>query len=130
MVFYRDNKSFVMADIPGIIQGASEGRGLGLRFLRHIERNSMLLFMIPATSESIKKEFKILIKELATYNPELLDKTRILAISKCDLVDESQLKKLKKKLPDITTVFISSIANQGISELKDLIWKELNEQKN
>lgn len=126
MVYYREHKSFVMADIPGIIEGASEGRGLGLRFLRHIERNSMLLFMIPATSESVKKEFKILLKELEQYNPELLDKKRILAITKCDLLTNEELNKLKKKLPEIQTVFISSVANNGISELKDLIWKELN----
>ncbi len=127
MVYYRDHKSFVMADIPGIIEGASEGRGLGLRFLRHIERNSMLLFIIPATSESIKKEYKILLNELSQFNPELLDKKRILAITKCDLVDEQELKKLKKKLPDIPSIFISAITNQGITELKDLLWKELND---
>ena len=126
MVYYRDSKSFVMADIPGIIEGASEGRGLGLRFLRHIERNSMLLFMIPATSESIKKEFKILINELKEYNAELLDKKRILAITKCDLLDEAELKKIKKKLPEIPAIFISSITNSGITELKDLLWAELN----
>ncbi len=126
IVNYRDHKSFVMADIPGIIEGASEGRGLGLRFLRHIERNSMLLFMIPATSESIKKEYKILLHELEQFNPELLDKKRVLAITKCDTVDETALKKLKTKLPDIPSVFISSLANTGLMELKDLLWKELN----
>jgi GTP-binding protein len=126
IVNYRDHKSFVMADIPGIIEGASEGRGLGLRFLRHIERNSMLLFMIPATSESIKKEYKILLHELEQFNPELLDKKRVLAITKCDTVDETMLKKLKTKLPDIPSVFISSLANTGLMELKDLLWKELN----
>jgi GTPase len=126
IVYYRDSKSFVMADIPGIIEGASEGRGLGLRFLRHIERNSMLLFMIPATTESIKKEYKILLNELELYNPELLDKKRILAITKCDLVDEAEIKKLKKKLPEIPSIFISSVTNNGITELKDLLWAELN----
>lgn len=126
MVYYRDHQSFVMADIPGIIEGASEGRGLGLRFLRHIERNSMLLFMIPATSESIKKEYKILYKELEQYNPELLDKKRALAITKCDLLSESDLKKLRKKVPEVPHVFISAVANMGIDELKDLLWKEMN----
>jgi len=128
MVQYRDYQSFVMADIPGIIEGASEGRGLGLRFLRHIERNSMLLFVIPANSESIKKEYKILLGELEQFNPELLDKKRVLAVTKSDLVDETELKKLKKKVPEIPCVFISSIANIGIIELKDLLWKELNSQ--
>jgi GTP-binding protein len=127
IVKYRDHKSFVMADIPGIIEGASEGKGLGLRFLRHIERNSMLLFMIPATTASIKKEFKILINELEQYNPELLDKKRMLAITKCDLVDEKTIKSLKKKLPEIETAFISSITNTGISELKDMLWNNLND---
>ena len=126
MVMYRDYQSFVMADIPGIIEGANEGRGLGLRFLRHIERNSMLLFVIPANSESIKKEFKILLNELEQFNPELLDKKRVLAITKCDLLDETELKKLKKKVPTMTHIFISAVANQGITELKDLLWKELN----
>ena len=126
MVKYREFQSFVMADIPGIIEGASEGRGLGLRFLRHIERNAMLLFIIPANSESIKKEYKILLRELEEFNPELLDKKRVLAISKCDLLDEAALKKLKKKLPEMTHIMISAIANQGITELKDLLWKELN----
>ena len=128
MVQYRDYQSFVMADIPGIIEGASEGRGLGLRFLRHIERNSMLLFVIPANSESIKKEYKILLGELEQFNPELLDKKRVLAVTKSDLIDETELKKLKKKVPEIPCVFISSIANIGIIELKDLLWKELNSQ--
>ena len=126
MVIYRDNHSFVMADIPGLIEGASEGRGLGLRFLRHIERNSMLLFMIPVDSENIKKEYKILLNELEQFNPELLDKKRILAITKCDLLNEKDLKKLKTKIPDLPYIFISSVANIGIIELKDLLWKELN----
>lgn len=126
MVSYRDYKSFVMADIPGIIEGASEGRGLGLRFLRHIERNSMLLFVIPATTESIKKEYKILLGELEQYNPEMLDKKRMLAISKCDLISDDELKKLKKKLPEIPYVFISAVTQKGIDELKDKLWSELN----
>ncbi len=128
MVYYHDDKSFVMADIPGIIEGASEGRGLGVRFLRHIERNSMLLFMIPVTTENIIDEYKVLLNELDQYNPELLDKKRALAITKCDLVDKTEMKKINQKLPDIPFVFISSLTNFGITELKDLLWKELNEK--
>jgi GTP-binding protein len=127
MVYYRDDKSFVMADIPGIIEGASEGRGLGLRFLKHIERNSMLLFMIPANSENIKKEYEILLNELKKYNPELLDKKRILAITKCDLIDEAEQRKVQKKLSEVPKIFISSVTNTGITKLKDLLWKHLNE---
>lgn len=127
IVSYRDDLSFVMADIPGIIEGAAEGKGLGLRFLRHIERNSALLFMVPANSESIIKEFKILLKELKKYNPELMDKKRILAVSKCDLLDEEAMKKMKKrKLPDLPVIFISSHTGLGIQSLKDEIWKVLN----
>ena len=126
MVYYRNHQSFVMADIPGIIEGASEGKGLGLRFLRHIERNAMLLFLIPATSESIKKEYKILLHELEQFNPELLDKKRVLAITKCDLLDSESLKKLKKKVPEMPHIFISAVTQNGITELKDLLWKELN----
>ena len=127
MVSYREDRSFVMADIPGIIEGASEGRGLGLRFLRHIERNSALLFMVPAISPSVIKEYKILLNELGRYNPELIDKDRILAITKCDLIDDEGMKKLKKrKLPDIPVVFISSHTGMGISELKDKIWSSLH----
>ncbi len=126
IVGYRDNQSFVMADIPGIIEGAAEGKGLGLRFLRHIERNSLLLFMIEATTEKVKKEYDILINELSEYNPELLDKKRILAITKCDLVDNKQMEKIRKKLPDIPTVFISSVSGFGIQSLKDVLWRELN----
>lgn len=127
MVSYRDNRSFVMADIPGIIEGASKGKGLGLRFLRHIERNSVLLFMVPADSKDIKKEYKILLNELKQYNPELLDKSRMLAVTKCDLLDDELIKLLKKELPrGIPTVFISSVAQIGLQELKDLIWKEIN----
>lgn len=125
MVAYYDQKSFVMADIPGIIEGAHEGKGLGHRFLRHIERNSVLLFMIPVTSDDINKEYQILIKELQMYNPELLDKRRILAISKCDLVPQATIDKLMKKLPAIPSIAISSHTQQGIKELKDLLWNAL-----
>jgi GTPase len=130
IVPYRDNKSFVMADIPGIIEGASEGRGLGLRFLRHIERNAVLLFMVPADSNDIRNEYNILLNELAQYNPELLDKQRVLAISKTDMLDEELIKEIRNDLPDIPCVFISSIVNIGLSELKDLLWKELNDESN
>lgn len=125
IVSYRDNRSFVMADIPGIIEGAHEGKGLGLRFLRHIERNSMLLFMIPADSNDIHNEYNILVNELKQYNPELLDKTRVLAISKSDMLDDELKKEIKKDLPDIPHVFISSVAQKGIEDLKDLLWKAL-----
>jgi GTP-binding protein len=126
VVKYKDFQSFIMADIPGIIEGAAEGKGLGLRFLRHIERNSILLFLISAEAESISKEYKILLKELEEYNPELLDKKRILAVSKCDLLDDDALKKLKRTLPrNIPNVFISSLSNQNIETLKDLIWQIL-----
>jgi len=126
VVAYRDNKSFVMADIPGIIEGAAEGKGLGIRFLRHVERNSLLLFMIPADAHDIQQEFKILLSELKQYNPELLDKKRILAISKSDLLDPELKTAIQKELPnDISSVFISSITLEGIPELKDLIWKNL-----
>ncbi len=126
IVPYRDNRSFVMADIPGIIEGASEGKGLGLRFLRHIERNSMLLFLIPADSADIQKEYQVLLNELEQFNPELLDKKRILVISKCDLIDQELEDEMRKQLPALPCLFISAIANKGIMELKDLIWKELN----
>lgn len=128
IVPYYDDKSFVMADIPGIIEGASEGKGLGHRFLRHIERNSLLLFLVPADSKDIKTEYKILLNELKKFNPELLDKQRILAISKSDMLDAELKKEVKAHLPrKIPTIFISSVANEGIKELKDLIWKMLNE---
>lgn len=127
VVEYRDYKSFVMADIPGIIEGASEGKGLGIRFLRHIERNSILLFLIPADTDDIKKEYNILVGELKKYNPELLDKDRLLAISKSDMLDEELKEEMKAELPEgVETLFISSVAQQGIQELKDLIWKKLN----
>lgn len=131
IVPYRGDKSFVMADIPGIIEGASEGRGLGLRFLRHIERNSILLFMVPADSNDIAHEFDILLNELKQYNPELVDKQRILAITKCDMLDEELIAAIKKELPDgVQTVFISSVSGLGIAELKDLIWTEINKESN
>ncbi len=126
IVAYRDGRSFVMADIPGIIEGAHEGKGLGLRFLRHIERNSVLLFMVPADSKDIKKEYKILLNELKQFNPELLDKGRILAISKADLLDEEMTGLLKKGLPRMPLVFISSHTQIGLTALKDLLWKQIN----
>ena len=127
IVNYYDDKSFVMADIPGIIEGASEGRGLGHRFLRHIERNSVLHFLVPADSKDILAEYKILLKELKKFNPELLDKQRILAVSKSDMLDDELKKEIKPHLPrKIPTIFISSVANEGLKELKDLIWKTLN----
>ncbi len=125
IVSYRDDKSFVMADIPGIIEGAHEGKGLGLRFLRHIERNSILLFLVPADSDNITKEYQILLNELGQYNPELLDKDRILAISKSDMLDEELVDEIKKDLPEVPYVFISSVANMGLMKLKDLIWSAL-----
>jgi len=126
IVSYRDNKSFVMADIPGIIEGAHEGKGLGIRFLRHIERNSILLFIIPADSKNIFNEYDILVNELNMYNPELLDKKRLLGISKSDLLDEELKIEIRKELPDVSRVFFSSITGEGINTLKDMIWKVLN----
>lgn len=127
VVSYRDYKSFVMADIPGIIEGAAEGKGLGIRFLRHIERNSILLFLIPADAKDINKEYQILLGELKKYNPELLDKDRILAISKSDLLDEELTNEMKQELPkELPHVFISSVTQTGLMELKDLLWKFLN----
>lgn len=131
IVSYRDNQSFVMADIPGIIEGASEGRGLGLRFLRHIERNSLLLFMVPGDTDDIKKEYEILLNEVGTFNPELLDKQRVLAITKSDLLDEELVQMLSADLPDdLPYVFISAVANKGITELKDILWVALNSESN
>ncbi len=127
VVAYRDNMSFVMADIPGIIEGAAEGKGLGIRFLRHIERNSMLLFMIPADSDNIKKEYEILLGELTKYNPELLDKKHILAITKSDMLDEELIEEMKAELPEgIPATFISSVAQMGLDKLKDMLWERLN----
>jgi GTP-binding protein len=126
IIQYRDYKSFVMADIPGIIEGAHEGKGLGHRFLRHIERNSILLFVIAADSPDIQKEYKVLLNELEKYNPELLDKKRLLAISKLDMLDEELTREIEADLPDIPHIFISAITGKGLQELKDLLWKELN----
>ena len=127
IVSYRTHHSFVMADIPGIIEGAHEGKGLGLRFLRHIERNSILLFLVPADTDSIKKEYHILLNELEQYNHELLYKQRILAITKSDMIDQEMKDQMKEDLPvDLPCLFISSIAQQGLSELKDLIWTNIN----
>lgn len=131
IVSYRDGKSFVMADIPGIIEGAGEGRGLGLRFLRHIERNSLLLFMIPGDTDNIAKEYEILVGELRKFNPAILDKHRILAITKADLLDEELMDMLREELPqDLPTCFISSVTGYGLTELKDLLWTELNSESN
>jgi len=127
IVSYRDSKSFVMADIPGIIEGAHKGKGLGIRFLRHIERNSALLIMIPADSDDIKKEYEILLGELKLYNPELLDKNRVLAITKSDLLDDELMEEIKSDLPKIPYVFISALTNTGLLSLKDLLWQQLNE---
>ena len=131
IVEYRDGKSFVMADIPGIIEGASEGKGLGLRFLRHIERNAVLLFLIPADSDDIKRDYEVLLNELKEFNPELVDKGRVLAISKSDLLDEELREEISKELPEgIPTVFISAVTGQGLTELKDLLWREINSEDN
>jgi GTP-binding protein len=126
IVQYRDMQSFVMADIPGIIEGAHEGKGLGHRFLRHIERNAMLLFMVPCDSDDINTEYKTLLSEIEKYNPELLDKKRVLAITKSDMLDDELMQEMKKDLPQIPYLFISSVAQKGIQELKDLIWKQLH----
>ena len=128
IVSYRDERSFIMADIPGIIEGAAEGKGLGLRFLRHIERNTTLLFLVPADSNDILKEYHILLAELKKYNPQLLDKKRMLAISKSDMLDQELKDEIAQYFPkDLICLFISSIAQQGLTELKDEIWQKLNE---
>lgn len=128
VVGYRDDKSFVMADIPGIIEGAAEGKGLGLRFLRHIERNSILLFMVPADAKDIKGEYGILLNELQKYNPELLDKKGILAISKADMLDEELMKEMRQTLPEgVPSIFISSVSQYNLEKLKDLIWQAITE---
>jgi len=127
IVNYYDDKSFVIADIPGIIEGAHEGKGIGLRFLRHIERNSMLLFMVPADSKDINEEYKVLLNELKQYNPELLDKQRVLAITKSDMIDEELRKEIQKHLPrKVPHIFICSLTGEGIPQLKDLLWNTLN----
>ncbi len=126
IVEVRDHKSFVMADIPGIIEGAHEGRGLGTRFLRHIERNSVLLFMIPADSDDVKRDYEVLLGELTQYNPELLDKERLLAVTKCDMLDEELMEEMRGQLPEgIPSVFISSVAGLNIQRLKDMLWEAL-----
>ncbi|MBK7884688.1 MAG: GTPase ObgE [Chitinophagaceae bacterium] len=131
MVEYRDGKSFCIADLPGIIEGAAEGKGLGHRFLRHIERNSILLFLIPADSKDHKKELEVLMNELKEYNPEMLQKDFVIAISKTDMLDDELKEAIKKELPaEIPHVFISSVTGYGLQELKDLLWKTLNDQKN
>ena len=131
IVSYRDNQSFVMADIPGIIEGASEGKGLGLRFLRHIERNSLLLFMVPGDTDNIKREYEILLKEVSEFNEGLLNKHRVLAVTKSDLLDEELMEMLKEELPeDLPVVFISAVTGHHIQELKDLLWQELNSESN
>ena len=131
IVSYRDHLSFVMADIPGIIEGASEGKGLGLRFLRHIERNSLLLFMVPGDTDDIKKEYEVLLNELKQFNPEMLDKQRVLAVTKCDLLDEELITMLKDTLPtDLPVVFISAVTGFGVNELKDVLWEHLNSESN
>ena len=131
IVPYRDGRSFVMADIPGIIEGAAEGRGLGLRFLRHIERNSLLLFMVPGDTDNIKREYEILLNEVGSFNKGLLDKHRILAVTKSDLLDEELMEMLREDLPDdLPVIFISAVAGHNITELKDLLWTELNSESN
>ncbi|MBQ7514045.1 MAG: GTPase ObgE [Prevotella sp.] len=139
IVGYRDNKSFVMADIPGIIEGAAEGKGLGLRFLRHIERNSLLLFMVPGDTDDIKREYEILLNELQQFNPEMLSKHRVLAVTKCDLLDDELISMLRNDLQaawenhaerEVPIVFISAVANKGLDELKDVLWQELNAESN
>ncbi len=127
VVGYRDDKSFVMADIPGIIEGAAEGKGLGIRFLRHIERNSILLFLIPADAKDINEQYRILLGELRKYNPELLDKKRLLAISKVDMLDEQLMKEMEREIPnDLPYVFISSVSQFNLEKLKDLIWQAIH----
>ncbi len=131
IVQYRGDKSFVMADIPGIIEGASEGKGLGLRFLRHIERNAVLLFMVPADSDDIRHDYEVLLNEVREFNPELADKSRVLAITKCDMLDDELFEDIKAEVPDdVTTVFISAVSGQGLSELKDVLWREINSEDN
>lgn len=131
IVPYRDGRSFVMADIPGIIEGAAEGRGLGLRFLRHIERNSLLLFMVPGDTDNIKREYEILLKEVSQFNEGLLNKHRVLAVTKSDLLDEELMEMLREELPDdLPVVFISAVTGHHIQELKDLLWQELNSESN
>ena len=131
IVSYRDNQSFVMADIPGIIEGASEGKGLGLRFLRHIERNAVLLFMVPADADDIKAQYDILVGELERFNPQLADKPRVLAVSKSDMLDEELMKEIEKTLPEgVPHIFISAVTGMGLTELKDMLWREITDERN
>ncbi len=131
IVAYRNNRSFVMADIPGIIEGASEGKGLGLRFLRHIERNAVLLFMVPADADDITEAYKVLLNELEQFNPQLMDKERILAISKSDMLDDELMQEIEKTLPeDVPHVFISAVTGYGIDKLKDILWGAINDDRN
>lgn len=131
IVSYRGDKSFVMADIPGIIEGASEGKGLGLRFLRHIERNAVLLFMVPADADDIKAQYDILVSELEQFNPQLADKPRVLAISKSDMLDEELMEEIEKTLPEgVPHIFISAVTGMGITELKDILWGEITDERN
>lgn len=131
IVSYRDNRSFVMADIPGIIEGASEGKGLGLRFLRHIERNAVLLFMVPADADNIREQYEILLRELEQFNPDLVDKPRVLAISKSDLLDDELIAEMERELPDdLPHVFISAVSGMGINTLKDMLWSAINDESN
>jgi len=131
IVSYRDNRSFVMADIPGIIEGASEGRGLGLRFLRHIERNAVLLFMVPADADDITRQYEILLEELRRFNPQLIDKQRLLAISKSDMLDQELKDAIEPTLPaDVPHVFISAVTGEGIDRLKDMLWGAINDERN
>lgn len=131
IVSYRDNRSFVMADIPGIIEGASEGKGLGLRFLRHIERNAVLLFMVPADADDINEQYQILVRELEQFNPQLADKPRVLAVSKSDMLDDELMAEMRPSLPDgVPAVFISAVTGMGITELKDMLWTQINDERN
>ena len=131
IVSYRDNRSFVMADIPGIIEGASEGKGLGLRFLRHIERNAVLLFMVPADADDIKAQYDILVGELEQFNPQLADKPRVLAISKSDMLDDELMQEIEKTLPEgVPHIFISAVTGMGLTELKDMLWAEITDERN
>lgn len=131
IVHYHGDESFVMADIPGIIEGASEGKGLGLRFLRHIERNAVLLFMVPADAPDIKEQYEILVRELEQFNPQLADKPRVLAISKSDMLDDDLIDEIRPTLPDgVPAVFISAVTGMGINDLKNLLWKQINDERN
>lgn len=131
IVSYRDNRSFVMADIPGIIEGASEGRGLGLRFLRHIERNAVLLFVVPADADDIAEQYRILLGELEKFNPQLMDKERILAVSKCDMLDDELMEEVRATLPEgVRSVMISAVTGMGLTELKDVLWAAVNDDRN